>query len=71
MTQPDYSRRERAGRDGPVLDKAGVERVGICWVDAETFWWDATNAPHCPACGVDDEGYADKHGFFVAESIEL
>ena len=44
-----------------------AERVGICWADIDTFWWDATNTPICPVCSEDDEGYADLHGFFVHE----
>jgi hypothetical protein len=34
-------------------------------VDAETFWWDATDAPNCPVCPEVDDG---QHGFFVAEA---
>ncbi len=54
----------------PSPPEARPRRVGICWVDAETLWWDATNAPVCPACGEDDEGYAEQHSFYAPE-VEL
>lgn len=40
-------------------------RVGICWVDEETFWWDATNASNCPVCPDSDDG---QHGFFESQA---
>ena len=55
------------GPDPLALRVKKPERIGICWADAETFWWDATNAPICPVCSEDDEGYAELHGFFLPE----
>lgn len=49
-------------------NKADTRRVGICWADPETFWWNATDEPVCPACSEDDTDYQQEHGFFVPES---
>lgn len=47
--------------------QADAQRVGICLNDYEQFWWKADDDPTCPACSVDDDDYATRHRFFVAE----
>lgn len=44
-----------------------ARRIGICFVDYETFWWRADEGEPCPVCSRDDEGYEESHRFFVAE----
>jgi hypothetical protein len=44
-----------------------LQRIGICFADADTFWWNADRDAVCPACPQDEEEYAANHKFFVAE----
>lgn len=53
------------------MSQRDAQRIGICFVDADTFWWKADDAPVCPACSRDDEGYLANHRFFVAEDRQL
>jgi hypothetical protein len=50
-----------------MSDQEGATRVGICFVDYETFWWRADDDEPCPVCNPDDENYQENHRFFVAE----
>lgn len=49
--------------------KEATKIVGICWVDADTFWWNATDQPTCPACAPSDPGYTDNHALYLEADI--
>jgi len=53
------------------VSQRDAQRIGICFVDADTFWWKADDEPTCPACARSDEGYLANHRFFTAEDRRL
>lgn len=45
-----------------------AQRIGICLVDAEMFWWRADDGEPCPVCPLGDEDYERSHRFYIAET---